>query len=136
MKTGLPDFGFVAALFVNFMGTATLNKLQVLFQCGLAARGQEQVQMVWHQDKFMEPVRSDVVVVKHLADNNFRNLLNVEKRDVLGRLCGAIICASWGGAVAESSHGSETSGAEAQFVAAVDGGAEAPTPTILLDKQY
>jgi hypothetical protein len=109
METRLPDLHPMAAFLVNFMGASTLYELHGFFQSGGVGGSQQQVQMIGHKNKFVQPIGSCHSVVEQLGNHNLSDFVDLKQSDILSRLCRDEIGASDGCAVMESSHDAESS---------------------------
>jgi hypothetical protein len=109
METRLPDLHLTCAFLVIFMGASTLNKLHSLFQGGCVGGSQQQVQMIGHKNKFVQPIGSCHSVVEQLGNHYLSDFVDLKQSNILSRLCRDEIGASGGRAVMESSHDAESS---------------------------
>jgi hypothetical protein len=91
------------------MRAPTFNELHGFFQSGGVGRSQQQVQMIRHKNKFVQPIGSCHSVVEQLGNHNLSDFVNLKQSDTLSCLCRDEIGASGGRAVMESSHDAESS---------------------------
>ena len=86
------------------------------------------MQVVGHENRFVQQIGSCLSVMEQLGDHNLSDLVDLKDGNILSGLCRDEVGASVGRAVKESSHDSESSAAKAGCVPSLLVGPEGPTP--------
>ena len=78
VEANLPDFGFLISLFVNAKGAAALDTLNCFFEAGRGIGSEEDMEMVWHYDKFVKQVNAAVSVAEKGFEQDFGDFWDLE----------------------------------------------------------
>ncbi|HTS11550.1 MAG TPA: hypothetical protein VMH00_05495 [Candidatus Limnocylindrales bacterium] len=88
MKTLLPNFESLTALFVDCVRTASFDQLDALFQACICGGSQHHVKMIRHDDEFVEQKRSSVAMVQNRLQEDLGDFRHLEGMVSLPALCG------------------------------------------------
>jgi hypothetical protein len=113
MKTRLPDLHLVAPLLMDRMGTAALDELHYPLQRSVVGWRDQQVQVIWHDHKFVKEVGACLAVPQYALREYLRIFWNLEYRAVLPSLRRNEVRKACNRSMLEASHLS--SGAKAPF---------------------
>jgi hypothetical protein len=104
MKPGLPYLCFVSSNQVSLIRASTFDEHDRFFEGAVWPGRQEQVQMVRHENEFMQPVRPLIPAGQDPAYDNVGDFGNLENRGFLPSTSRHEVCAGWSRPVRESAH--------------------------------
>jgi hypothetical protein len=83
VKSRMPNLHFVGALLVNVIGTSALDELYRLLKGCFAVGSKEQMQMIGHNNKLVQQIRTLIAVLQHAPDQDLSILLYLKDRMIL-----------------------------------------------------
>ena len=87
VEADLPDFHFLVSCFADLMGGAALDELNGFFKTCCWAWSQNEVEMVGHDDEFVEEIGVKVTIVEQCVNQDFGIFGDLEDRATLPAFC-------------------------------------------------